>query len=153
CEHKEWAPTRKVDAVDVDGDDMRNLVNHVLKARDPETPAPAPSPDPPADVDWAAVRRLTAGYLLPSVQDLPDLDGNSRGLRVIVLQRALNLVTGTKLTEDGIYGPATIQAVLNFQNFVKNRISGEIKDFPGAAHSYTRFYLIEALKQIKAGTA
>ena len=146
CEHKEWT-TRKIDAHSISGNDMRNLVAAVLRG------GPAPEPTPAPDINWADVRKMAAAFLLPSVQDLPDLDGNSRGLRVIVLQRALNLVTGTKLKEDGIYGSATIQAVVNFQNFVNKVQPGVIQDFPGAAHRYTRFFLIESLKKIMAGEA
>lgn len=156
CEHKEWT-TRKIDAHSISGDDMRRLVGAVLGANpSPPPPPTVPTPPPPApapDINWAEVRKMVAAVLLPSVQDLPDLDGNSRGLRVIVLQRALNLVTGSKLKEDGIYGPATIQAVLNFQNFVNKVQPGVIQDFPGAAHRYTRFFLIESLKKIMAGEA
>jgi len=142
CEHKEWTP-RKIDAVDVDGNDMRHLVQTILnKGATPSKP-----------VNWDKVRQLGAAFLLPTVKGLPDLDGNSRGLRVVVLQRALNIVTGAKLEEDGVYGPSTIKAVLNFQNWMNNQQPGAIKDFPGAAHRFTRWFLIAALQQIVDGKA
>lgn len=142
AQHKEWAPRRKIDVVDVNGNDMRRLVGAILDARK--------TPPAPEVIDPEAIRRYVAGVLLPSVGDLPNLDGNSRGIRVIVLQRALNLVTNAGLKEDGIYGPATIQAVLNFQNFFKVPTAPE-GDFPGAFHRYSRFYMFQILKQIRDG--
>lgn len=110
-----------------------------------------PQPGPP--VDWAAVRRYAAGYMLPWMQAMPNLDGNSRDKGQIgVLQKSLNVATGSKLKEDGIYGPATINAVLNFQKFM-NALGANIKDFPGAAHEGTRWWLCTALMNIRDGKA
>jgi hypothetical protein len=116
----------------------------------PPAPAPAPAPKP---VDWAAVRRLAAADLRQKVNALPNMDGSTRpGSNVKVLQQALNLVQGSKLAEDGIYGRATIEAVLKFQQDV-NRLAGKqiIKDFPGAAHDATRWMLSLALERIAKG--
>jgi peptidoglycan hydrolase-like protein with peptidoglycan-binding domain len=102
-------------------------------------------------VDWAAVRRYGAAVLLPQVQGLPNLDGSSfKGERVKVLQKALNYVSGAGLKEDGIYGPATINAVLNFQRFM-NAFGAKIRDFPGAAHEGTRWWLCISLMNIRDG--
>lgn len=43
CEHKEWAPTRKIDAWDQTGPGMRTRVANILKV---PAPAPAPTPTP-----------------------------------------------------------------------------------------------------------
>lgn len=143
CEHKEWAPNRKVDAHSVDGNKMRELVAAVI--RYPQSPPDIQGPQN-KPVDPAAIKRWVAGLLLPLVKKLPDLDGNSSGTEVKILQQALNLVTSAGLKEDGLYGPATIQAVLNFQRFF-----GIEGDFPGAAHRFTRFYLVEILRQFMTG--
>lgn len=109
----------------------------------PQTPPAAPA------VDWAAVRRMAAAGLHDSMAVQPNLDGSTPpSLRVVVLQRALNLVSGAGLEEDGVYGPATIAAVLRFQQFFN--ITG---DFPGAAHEHTRFFLVASLANIRDGKA
>lgn len=114
----------------------------------PQTPPP-----PPNQVDWAAVRRLAAAKTLESLRQLPNLGGGDNGLHVVVLQQALNIVSGAKLKEDGFYSDATITAVLNFQNFMNKLKAGTITDFPGAAHETTRFWLAVALDNIVKGKA
>jgi hypothetical protein len=106
---------------------------------------------PAPKVDWAGVRRYAATILLPQVQSLPNLNGNSKNKnQIIVLQKALNLVGNAGLVEDGQYGPATGNAVLNFQKWM-NALGAKIKDFPGAAHEGVRWWLSIALKRISEG--
>lgn len=146
CRHAEWT-SRKVDTHTLKGEDLRHLVNLILAS----TPQPAPAPVP-AQPDYAALRRLIAGTLLPSVQSLPNLNGSSSpSLRIVVLQRALNLVTGAGLNENGTYDKATIDAVVNFQNFINLNRPGSITDFPGAAHETTRWWLATSLANIRDG--
>lgn len=110
-----------------------------------------PQAGPP--VNWAAVRRYAAAVLLPQVQGLPNLNGNSTNRsQIIILQKALNFVGGAGLKEDGVYGPATGNAVVNFQKFM-NALGAKIKDYPGAAHEGTRWWMSVALKNIKDGKA
>lgn len=105
----------------------------------------------PAQVDWTALRRLVAAKVVSSCRELPDLDGSSApSLYIVVLQQALNLASGANIAEDGIYGQATITAVLNFQTFMKNARC-QMDDFPGAAHRFTRFWLCVALEKIRDG--
>ena len=42
CQHKEWAPSRKIDAYNANGDTFRSRVAHHLTG----SPAPGPDPDP-----------------------------------------------------------------------------------------------------------
>jgi hypothetical protein len=108
-------------------------------------------PQPGVPIDWAAVRRYAAAVLLPQVQSLPNLNGNSpNGNQVKILQKTLNFIGGAGLKEDGNYGPATGNAVLNFQRFM-NALGAGIKDFPGAAHEGTRWWLSIGLMNIKNG--
>ena len=111
------------------------------------------APSPPDTVDWAAVRRLAAASMLPSVAGLPDLPllTGDQILYVCALQKALNLVTGTQLQITGIYDQATTNAVMNFQVAVNATHPGAITDFAGAAHSTTRFFLVLALQDIANG--
>jgi len=113
----------------------------------------ASAPTNPSNIDWAALRRLAAAQLRTSVGNMPNMDGNTgKSLHVVVLQQALNMVSGAKLREDGSYGPATIQAVVNFQKWM-NALGAGIKDFPGACHEFTRWWLCVALENIRDGKA
>ena len=112
----------------------------------------APAPQPPADAAavWAAAVRARAREVLPFIQASPNLDGNTPySWHTIRWQQALNLVTGAKITEDGIYGPGTMKAVANFQAFM-NAAGANIKDFPGAAHEGTRWWMATSLQKLAA---
>lgn len=110
-----------------------------------------PQAGPP--VDWAAVRRYAAAVLLPEVQKMPNLDGSSTNKwHIVILQKGLNFISNAGLKEDGQYGPATINAVLNFQKFM-NGLGAKIPDFPGAAHDGTRWWLSIAIANVKDGKA
>lgn len=76
----------------------------------------APSTPPPNP--WGPeVRKAGAKILHDSVVALPDLGVGSAPLHVIVLQRALNYVSGRNLAETGVYDLATGGAVADFQRF------------------------------------
>lgn len=154
CLHKEWAPKRKIDAHSIKGDDLRHVVALVLAQWAGGAPAPAPTPAPDTGTDWAAVRRYAAGVIGSTLTGVPNLDGSSpKSLYIVVLQQALNLVTGTNLKVDGVYGDGTIKAVWAFQQFMNALKPNTIKDFPGAAHEGTRFMLVTILNNIRDGKA
>lgn len=103
CEHKEWAPRRKIDAHGVDGNVMRDLVRQQLSRT---TPFPPAKPDAGSFLD--AVRRAAAGR--------PVLKPGASGAWVRDLQRTLNAVVGRPvLTVDGRYGPTSQRWVRTFQ--------------------------------------
>lgn len=133
-------------------DDWNRMAEYWSGAR-PATPPPAGTPVP---IDYAAVRRWAAGITLSSLTGIPNLDGSAtkeQALAVVVLQQALNLVSGAGIAENGIYDDTTINAVWAFQRFINSLQPGAIKDFPGAAHEYTRWYLVTALQRIRDGAA
>lgn len=98
CEHKEWT-TRKIDAWDQSGDDMRSRVRAILTGGSGIAPAPGPVIDP---VIGARDLRIATPYM--------------RGDDVRDFQKIL---VGAKLLPadgaDGIFGPATDAAVRQFQ--------------------------------------
>jgi len=105
--------------------------------------APAPAPADP-NTDWAALRRYAAAVLLPQVQALPTLRRGVRGGRVQTLQKALNIATGSRLAEDGDFGPGTETAVKAFQSFFKLGADGIVGP-------QTRSMLAFCLAHIKGG--
>lgn len=112
----------------------------------------------PAEIDWAAVRRLAAGQLRNSMGEQPSLpEGEGYSLRHVLAQNVLNFLSGANLTIDGIYGEATAKAVLNFQAFLKIPVAippvPGTSDFPGAIGDVTRFVLCVALDRIRDGQA
>lgn len=108
----------------------------------------------PQQIDWAALRRLLAAKLRASAGDLSvPLGANSPpSLYIVVLQQCLNLVSNAGLTEDGVYGPATINAVVNFQRFM-NALGANLQDFPGAVGNPTKWWLCVCLDNIREGRA
>ena len=101
----------------------------------------------PAQVDWAAVRRLAAGKLLADDFGLlPPMVEGARSLAVVMLQQALNVVSGTRLPEDGVYGPATRDALAAFQRFVGIPSAGVFDDL-------SRWWLAVSLTNIRDGRA
>ena len=56
---------------------------------------------------------------------LPTLTEGMIGDEVAGLQRMLNIVTGSLIAVDGVYGPSTTQAVINFQAFMDLPATGE----------------------------
>lgn len=108
-----------------------------------------PTPPPVIAVDYPAIRRFAAADLLQYAQALPNLNKSSpKSLHIIVLQKVFNFLANAKLKEDGVYGPATITAVTNFQKLLS------IKGDPvGSAHEVTRWIFCIALANIRDGKA
>jgi peptidoglycan hydrolase-like protein with peptidoglycan-binding domain len=105
CEHKEWAPRRKIDAFGVDGNVMRDLVRQHLSRTHP-TPPPTAKPDATTFLD--TVKRAAAGR--------PTLKDGAKGTWVRDLQSGINAIVGRQvLTVDGQYGPTTGRWVRKFQ--------------------------------------
>lgn len=101
CEHKEWAPRRKVDAWGVDGNVMRQLVRDRLS-----TPAPAPAPSP--------VNALAAIHAAAKAR--PTLREGSTGVWVRDLQAGLNAVVGRPVVPvTGRFDGTTARWVRQFQ--------------------------------------
>ena len=101
CEHKEWAPRRKVDAWGVDGNVMRQLVRDRLS-----TPAPAPAPSP--------VNALQAIHAAAKAR--PTLREGMSGTWVRDLQAGLNAVVGRPVVPvTGRFDGTTARWVRQFQ--------------------------------------
>lgn len=106
CEHKEWAPRRKIDAYGVDGNTMRELVRDRLNPTVPPVPGPPPAP---SDADFLKAIAQAAAVR-------PLLKQGDRGTWVGDLQDGLNHVVGRKvLTADGVFGAETAKWVRQFQ--------------------------------------
>lgn len=112
CEHKEWAPRRKVDAFGVDGNIMRQLVRDRLSVKPtaPTTPSTAPNLKP----------LISASQFLSEVHKAaisrPTLKQGSTGTWVKDLQEALNHIVGKKvLNADGVFNAETVKWVKQFQ--------------------------------------
>lgn len=96
---------------------------------------------------------MLGAQLSASMGDVPVPMGlNTKSLHVVVVQRTLNLVSGTKLKEDGHYGQATADAVAKFQKWM-NALGAGITDFPGAIGNTTKWWLIVSLNKIRDGKA
>jgi hypothetical protein len=112
CEHKEWAPRRKIDAYGVDGAVMRQLVKDRL------TPHPTVPPSPPAPP--APAPSNPDAEFLKAVADAakgrPVIREGDKGPWVKDLQEGINQIVGSKvLTPDGNFGPNTTRWVKQFQ--------------------------------------
>ncbi|MFG0329216.1 MAG: peptidoglycan-binding protein [Phycisphaerales bacterium] len=123
CQHKEWAPGRKIDAHSLNGDRFRAAVGVYLAPVDGSEPAPPELPDHPAGNAWLAeVLRIIA-----DVSTRTQYPGD-RGHDVKVLQRVLNHkaggLNGVPLEPDGIYGPKTEAAVRNVQAWTGQAVDG-----------------------------
>lgn len=102
CEHKEWAPRRKIDAYGVDGDQMRGLVKDRLAV------PPKPTPSDQAAAFYNAIKREAARR--------PVLREGDLGTWVLDLQRNLNAIVGkTVVKEDSHFGAETRRWVTQFQ--------------------------------------
>lgn len=117
CEHKEWAPRRKVDAFGVDGNQMRLLVAKYLAGGG--TPV-APPADP------AAVAFLKA--IDTAAKQKPTLKRGNRGSAVVDLQTMLNKIVGRNVVdEDGVFGRGTERWVKQFQRDHKLKANGVVE--------------------------
>ena len=107
CEHKEWAPKRKIDAFGVDGNQMRTMVAANLKGSAPVAPAPPTVSNSGADF----LRALSE-----AAKKKPTLGRGASGLTVVDLQQNLNAIFKRNvLTVDGQFGGGTESAVKRFQ--------------------------------------
>jgi hypothetical protein len=114
CEHKEWAPRRKVDAFGVDGNQMRELVRErqgspasgVTQA--PTTnAAPAVAPNALAEIDAA---------LWADARNRPVVRIGSRNTAVRDAQKLLNTANGRQtVAPDGVFGARSKDAFAAFQ--------------------------------------
>jgi peptidoglycan hydrolase-like protein with peptidoglycan-binding domain len=106
CEHKEWAPRRKIDAWGVDGNVMRDLVRDRLRAA--PTPGPAPAPAPSGNEFLQAVHNAAVNR--------PVIKLGDRGSWVKDFQEGINQVVGRPvLVADGSFGPSTERWAKQFQ--------------------------------------
>lgn len=117
CEHKEWAPKRKIDAFGVDGATMRELVKDRLVA---------PSPTPPSPTDQAAA---FYNAIKKEAAKRPTIKEGDKGPWVTDLQNNLNAIVGQNvLVVDGHFGPNTTKWVRQFQkdrNLKSDGVVGE----------------------------
>lgn len=118
--HKEWAPSRKIDPKGIDMDQMRKLVSEAIS--NPEKTNIMP--DLPQGLSWGS------GGLpsLPNTQNKTIRLG-SRGEDVKKAQLLLSDHGFSAGSADGIFGPKTRQAVINFQkskNLVPDGIVGRL---------------------------
>lgn len=104
CEHKEWAPRRKIDAFGVDGNVMRELVRDRLAAPQPPKPQPQPS-----DVEFLKA-------VADAAKGRPTIKQGDKGSWVKDAQEAINQIVGSKvLTPDGVFGSDTTRWIKQFQ--------------------------------------
>lgn len=104
-----------------------------------------PATTPPKDIDWGALRKYLAKDLLTNgFGQMPTLKEGNKNLYVVGLQRALNIVSGAGLKEDGLYGATTKKAVENLQHFLKIPADGVFGD-------KSRFFTTLALQKISKG--
>ena len=106
CEHKEWAPTRKIDAFGIDGNQMRILVAKYLSGTI-STPIAPPAPNSPA----AFLQAISE-----AAKNKPVLKRGSRGDGVKDLQSNINAIVGRNVLKvDGDFGSSTDTWVKQFQ--------------------------------------
>ena len=106
------------------GEALTAFMNRSMAGVSPAGPAPAPTPQAP--VDLAALRRYFAAvafHNLTLVRDAIVKPGANAG-HVKAVQHALNIVADTRLIVDGVYGPATKDAVTRFQRFMGIGVDG-----------------------------
>lgn len=119
--HSDWKPTA------CPGDPLRDWVHGGAASPHATPPRPVEVPTDIAIKRWAKARQARAVELLPASLkwgDLPTISRGDRGLQVVHLQRVLNIVSGAQLTEDGAYGPSTMEAVRNIQRFFALAVDG-----------------------------
>jgi hypothetical protein len=100
--------------------------------------------NPNSNIDWVAVKKYAAAVLQNELKFVGTLRRGSKGSQVVTLQKALNLITGAALVEDGDFGNATHAAVVSFQKFFKLASDGVVG-------SQTKAMLLVCLENIKNG--
>jgi hypothetical protein len=83
------------------------------------TPDNSPPWNPSSNVDWVKLRKFVAAALHNEIAGIVTVKPGMKNGQVAVVQKALNLVTGAALAEDGDFGPSTRAAVVSFQKFFK----------------------------------
>lgn len=118
--HKEWAPRRKVDPQIIDMNEFRRNVKGILGN---VGGAPSPVLPPPAVVDDQAGRLL---MYFASTYDRnggpggwPTLRPGSSGDFVRMVQGTARSLSGAPSAIDGVYGPATENAIANIQRIAQ----------------------------------
>lgn len=107
---------------------------------------PGVTPPPPPNIDWAALRRLSAAVYHRDLLGLPSINAKSHPIAIALLQNALNFVAGAQLQADGIWGPKTEAVIRNFQTFFKLAVDGKFGP-------QTHFVLLVVLDKIRKGDA
>lgn len=109
--------------------------------------APAPS----NQVDWWAVRRWTAGIILPKMQGVrTPLNKSSWNEDIKLLQQTLNIIQSANLKLDGVYGPATFLNVAGFQQNCQ-KLGLRIEDPVGVVGDSTKWWLCANLQNVRDG--
>jgi len=98
CGHKEWAPSRKIDPIDMNMDEMRAAVAAILWMED----AMGKFSDVPAthwahnDIEWAADNRIVTGYTGKNAGKYGPEDTLTRAQMAAVARRIVRLLDPTK---------------------------------------------------------
>lgn len=117
CQHKEWAPGRKIDFVNTVGDHFRHGVSLQTKAGGTNSSAPPPPAPPPPNPGQKTVwREGDRGEKVKEIQALCNKAGCSVGTADGVWGRKTTagvkcLQVKLKVTADGVWGPKTQEAV------------------------------------------
>lgn len=107
---------------------------------------PPPPTKPPKEDEVTQWRSTVASQLLTRLQDnQPTITADSHPLRIKLIQQILNLLSGAGLEVDGIWGPATFTAMVNFQRFFGINV--------GFADDQTKFVMALALQKIAQSEA
>lgn len=123
CEHREWAPTRKVDRIGIDGHAEREAVAALLRGETALPPATAAVAR--AGGTSTAVARTTADATGVDMA----ISRGDEGPRVAWLQARLNeLSAEAKLDVDGDWGRLTAAALADFQRRAKLPVNGDVLD-------------------------
>lgn len=113
CEHKEWAPTRKIDAHTVDGNELRARTANYLNQSPAPSPTPTPIPTPTPGTKWVK----EAGT---------SLEFGEYGPRTKAWQTDINAIAGAGLSTDGYFGQGTKDKTQNFQAFFGLGVDGVV---------------------------
>jgi N-acetyl-anhydromuramyl-L-alanine amidase AmpD len=98
CGHKEWAPSRKIDPIDLNMDEMREAVAAILWMEDNM----ATFTDVPEthwaynDVEWAAANKIVTGYTGQNAGKFGPEDTLTRAQMAAVIRRAVRLLDPSK---------------------------------------------------------
>lgn len=108
----------------------------------------------PKPIDYAALRKWTAGILYTEILPLPVmwLNNIQNPEHVKTLRKALNLVLNENLPVDGVYDADQDWQVQRFQHNVESLLGGNpIPENRGTFADATKVYLAKALANIRDG--